>query len=29
MQMELISYPGGKGYEHTTDRRLWDPRQLR
>ena len=27
MQMELISYPGGKGYEATTERRLWDPRQ--
>ena len=26
MQMELISYPRGKGYEHDTERRLWDPR---
>ena len=26
LQMELISYPDGKGYERTTDRRLWDPR---
>ena len=26
LQMELISYPRGKGYETTTDRRLWDPR---
>ena len=27
LQMELISYPAGKGYTQTTDRRLWDPRQ--
>jgi catechol 2,3-dioxygenase-like lactoylglutathione lyase family enzyme len=26
MQMELISYPNGKGYENETDQRLWDPR---
>ncbi len=26
MQMELISYPQGKGYEQDTERRLWDPR---
>ncbi len=26
LQMELISYPRGKGYEKTTERRLWDPR---
>ena len=26
MQMELISFPGGKGYERETDRRLWDVR---
>ena len=26
MQMELISYPRGKGYERDTERRLWDPR---
>jgi len=26
LQMELISYPMGKGYERETDRRLWDPR---
>ncbi len=26
MQMELISYPEGKGYEATTPRRLFDPR---
>ena len=25
MQMELVSYPDGKGYEHHTDRRLWSP----
>lgn len=25
MQMELVSFPGGKGYERTTDRRLWHP----
>ena len=26
MQMELISYPDGKGYTSDTRRRLWDPR---
>ena len=26
MQMELISYPNGKGYEKETDFRLWDPK---
>lgn len=26
LQMELISYPGGKGYETETRDRLWDPR---
>jgi len=26
LQMELISYPRGKGYESITDKRLWDPR---
>ncbi|MBW7901298.1 MAG: VOC family protein [Rhodocyclaceae bacterium] len=26
MQLELVSYPDGKGYERTTARRLWDPR---
>ncbi|MFM9978506.1 MAG: VOC family protein [Sphingomonadaceae bacterium] len=26
MQCELVSFPGGKAYERTTDRRLWDPR---
>ena len=26
MQMELITYPDGKGYTKDTDRRLWDPR---
>ena len=26
LQMELISYPDGKGYERTTARRLFDPR---
>lgn len=26
MQMELISFPGGKGYEKESDARLWDPR---
>jgi catechol 2,3-dioxygenase-like lactoylglutathione lyase family enzyme len=26
MQMELITYPDGKGYAKDTDRRLWDPR---
>ena len=25
MQMELVSYPDGKGYERDTDRRLWHP----
>jgi catechol 2,3-dioxygenase-like lactoylglutathione lyase family enzyme len=25
MQLELVSYPDGKGYELTTDRRLWHP----
>lgn len=25
MQMELVSYPDGKGYENDTDRRLWHP----
>lgn len=25
MQLELVSYPGGKGYEGDTDRRLWHP----
>lgn len=25
MQLELVSYPGGKGYELTTKRRLWHP----
>lgn len=25
MQLELVSYPGGKRYESTTDRRLWHP----
>ena len=25
MQCELLSYPGGKGYEKETDRRLWHP----
>ena len=25
MQMELVSYPNGKGYEKETDRRLWHP----
>ena len=23
MQLELVSYPGGKGYEQDTERRLW------
>ena len=27
LQMELISYPRGKGYERETERRLWDPRR--
>jgi catechol 2,3-dioxygenase-like lactoylglutathione lyase family enzyme len=26
LQLELVSYPGGKGYENETERRLWDPR---
>jgi catechol 2,3-dioxygenase-like lactoylglutathione lyase family enzyme len=26
LQLELVSYPRGKGYERDTDRRLWDPR---
>lgn len=26
LQLELVSYPGGKGYERDTDARLWDPR---
>jgi len=25
MQLELVSYPNGKGYEKETDRRLWHP----
>lgn len=25
MQMELVSFPDGKGYEKDTDRRLWHP----
>ena len=25
MQLELVSFPGGKGYESTTTRRLWHP----
>lgn len=25
LQMELVSFPKGKGYEATTDRRLWSP----
>jgi catechol 2,3-dioxygenase-like lactoylglutathione lyase family enzyme len=25
MQLELVSFPGGKGYEKQTDRRLWHP----
>jgi catechol 2,3-dioxygenase-like lactoylglutathione lyase family enzyme len=25
MQMELVSFPDGKAYEATTDRRLWSP----
>jgi hypothetical protein len=25
-QLELVSFPNGKTYEHSTDRRLWDPR---
>jgi len=27
LQLELVSYPGGKGYERETSRRLWDPRR--
>lgn len=27
MQCELVSFPGGKGYERETDRRLWDTRK--
>ncbi|MBM0126733.1 VOC family protein [Pimelobacter simplex] len=27
LQLELVSYPSGKGYESGTDRRLWDPRK--
>lgn len=26
LQLELVSYPDGKGYEKDTNRRLWDPR---
>jgi catechol 2,3-dioxygenase-like lactoylglutathione lyase family enzyme len=26
LQLELVSYPTGKGYERETSRRLWDPR---
>lgn len=26
LQMELVSYPEGRGYERMTARRLWDPR---
>ncbi|MEM9388383.1 MAG: VOC family protein [Pseudomonadota bacterium] len=26
MQCELVSFPAGKAYENTTDRRLWEPR---
>lgn len=25
MQLELVSFPGGKGYERSTSRRLWHP----
>ncbi len=25
MQLELVSFPNGKGYERDTDRRLWHP----
>ena len=25
MQLELVSFPDGKGYEKDTDRRLWHP----
>ncbi|ANS32267.1 bleomycin resistance protein (plasmid) [Rhodococcus opacus] len=27
LQLELVSYPDGKGYEQHTTRRLWDPRR--
>jgi catechol 2,3-dioxygenase-like lactoylglutathione lyase family enzyme len=26
LQFELVSFPNGKAYEHTTERRLWDTR---
>ncbi|MEH6471125.1 MAG: VOC family protein [Halopseudomonas sp.] len=26
MQLEIVSYPYGQGYERTTGRRMWDPR---
>ncbi len=26
MQLEIVSYPHGQGYEKTTGRRMWDPR---
>ncbi|MEH6628187.1 MAG: VOC family protein [Motiliproteus sp.] len=26
MQLEIVSYPNGQGYERTTGRRMWDPR---
>ena len=26
MQLEIVSYPYGQGYERTTSRRMWDPR---
>ena len=26
LQLELVSYPGGKAYESSTPNRLWDPR---
>lgn len=26
LQMEIVSYPFGQGYERTTGRRMWDPR---
>ena len=26
LQLELVSYPNGKAYEHDYDSRLWDPR---
>lgn len=25
-QLEIVSYPKGQGYERTTERRMWDPR---